>query len=373
MDDVRAVMDAAGSERAAVFGISEGGPLSVLFAATYPSRVFALVLYAASPRNVWAPDWPHGVSSDEWRGLIDGFGQGWGTPEFAARLIEGVTPSFVGDAERLDYFASFLRMSASPGAAAALMRMNMGNDVRHILPAIRVPTLVLHREQDRALGQSTASSRYMAETIPAARFVLLSGVDHFPWLGDSDAVLRETQEFLEQACHLTAIDDAEPERVLATVLFTDIVESSERAAALGDRTWRELLGRHHELIRRQLVRFRGREVDTAGDGFLASFDGPARAIRCARAIVDGIGELGIEIRAGPGRTAHRRVRALRREGGRHRRPHRCACGVRSGRRRGARVEHGEGPRRRLRPHVRGPRHARAQRSRLMAAVRRRAG
>ena len=298
MDDVRAVMDAAGSERAALFGISEGGPMAVLFAATYPRRVFALVLYGTTPRPVGAPDWPHGVTQDQWRGLIDGFGQGWGTREFAAEVIRGVTPSYVGDEERLDYFASFLRMSASPGAAAALMRMNMGIDVRPVLPAIRVPTLVLHREGDRALGQLPEGSHYMAGKIPGARFALLPGVDHFPWLGESESVLQETEAFLQEAWRATAWEETEPDRVLATVLFTDIVGSSERAASLGDRAWRELLERHHELVRRQLVRFRGQEVDTAGDGFLSSFDGPARAIRCAYAISEEIRELGLEVRAG---------------------------------------------------------------------------
>ena len=293
MDDVRAVMDAAGSERAAIMGVSEGGPMSALFAATYPERTFAVVLYGSPSRYVWAPDYPWGAKREEYRRALEETERRWGTPDYADELLQWLAPSVADDEEFKHWFRTWLRLSASPGAACDLDRMNMEIDVRHVLSAIRVPALVLNRAEDRA-----DRARHLAGQIPGARYVELPGRDHAPWVGDADALVDAVQDFVRGVWEDRVWEEAEPERVLATVLFTDIVGSSEKAASLGDRAWRDLLERHHELVRRQLVRFRGREVDTAGDGFFASFDGPARAIRCACAIVEAMPDLGLDVRAG---------------------------------------------------------------------------
>jgi class 3 adenylate cyclase/alpha-beta hydrolase superfamily lysophospholipase len=288
MDDLRAVMDAAGSEQAVLFGYSEGGPMAALFAATYPGRTAALIMYASYARRVRAPDYPWGPTPEERLAELDSIEQWWGRPggQVATRA-----PSHADDPRYREWFATYLRRSASPGAALALARMNLEIDVRPVLPAIRVPTLILHRVGERELP--VAGARYLATWIPGARYVELPGDDHSLWAGDSDAIIDEVEEFV------TGVRPApEPDRVLATVLFTDIVGSTQRAAALGDRRWRELLDAHHAAVRRELARFRGREVKTTGDGFLAAFDGPARAVRCAAAIRDAVRQLGIEIRAG---------------------------------------------------------------------------
>lgn len=293
MDDVRAVMDAAGSERAAVLGLSEGGPMSVVFASTYPDRIWALVLCGALVRALWAPDFPWGYTEDEWNRASEDELRHWGEPEFTRESVRSVAPSL--DEENLQRMITLFRQGASPGAFDALNRMNKDVDVRDVLPAIRVPTVVLNRTKE--VEWLREGSRYAARRIPGARHVELPGSDHAPFAGDSESYLHEIEKFLTETWE-AGWEDAEPDRVLATVLFTDIVGSSEKAASLGDRAWRELLERHHELVRRQLVRFRGREVDTSGDGFFASFDGPARAIRCASAIVESMPELGLEVRAG---------------------------------------------------------------------------
>jgi len=288
MDDVRAVMDAVGSQRAALVGISEGGPMSLLFAATYPERTSALVLYGSYARRAWAPDHEAGRTEQEWRAMIDTIEKGWGE---GGGLDDLWGPSAAGDERYQQWAATYRRLAASPGAAVAVMQMNKEIDVRPILPAVRVPTLVVHRAGDRVVR--TEQARYLAEHVPGARLVELPGIDHTPWVGDADAILDEIEEFLTGTRH-----EAEVDRVLATVLFTDIVGSTERAAALGDRKWRDLLDGYYALARRELTRFRGREVDTAGDGFFAAFDGPARGIRCAQAISAGVRPLGIEVRAG---------------------------------------------------------------------------
>ena len=288
MDDVRAVMDAVGSQRAALLGISEGGPMSLLFAATYPERTSALVLYGSYARRAWAPDHEAGRTEQEWRAMIDTIEKGWGE---GGGLDDLWGPSAAGDERYQQWAATYRRLAASPGAAVAVMQMNKEIDVRPILPAVRVPTLVVHRAGDRVAR--TEQARYLAEHVPGARLVELPGIDHTPWVGDADAILDEIEEFLTGTRH-----EAEVDRVLATVLFTDIVGSTERAAALGDRKWRDLLDGYYALARRELTRFRGREVDTAGDGFFAAFDGPARGIRCAQAISAGVRPLGIEVRAG---------------------------------------------------------------------------
>ena len=287
MDDVRAVMDAAGSERAALFGVSEGGPMSLLFAATYPARTTALVIYGSYARRLWAPDHPYGRTQAEWDEFVRRLEREWG----GAVAVDLWAPSMVHDERFREGWAAFLRLAASPGAAAAVMRMNGEIDVRHVLPAIQVPTLILHRTGDRVTLIEQA--RVMAQRISGAKLVELPGADHVPTVGDSDALVDEIEEFLTGVRH-----GPEPDRVLATVLFTDIVAATETAARVGDRRWRELLAQHHALVRRELGRFRGREIDTTGDGFLATFDGPARAIRCAGAITDEVPALGLEVRAG---------------------------------------------------------------------------
>ena len=287
MDDVRAVMDAVGSERAALFGISEGGPMSVLFAATYPERTIALALYGTFVRTVWAPDYSWARRPEEWEARIRSVRDTWGTGAPATLFA----PSMAGDEAFRRWWAGLERTSASPGAVEALFRMNAEIDARHVLEAIRVPTLVLHRAGDRAA--KVDNGRYIAERIAGAKYVELPGDDHLAMIGDMDRLLDEIEEFLTGVRH-----DAEHDRVLATVLFTDVVGATERAAALGDRRWRELLDRHHTMIRRELAAFRGREIDTAGDGFLASFDGPARGIRAAGAIRDKVKLMGLDVRAG---------------------------------------------------------------------------
>jgi pimeloyl-ACP methyl ester carboxylesterase len=287
MDDVRAVMDAVGSERAALLGYSEGGPLCILFAATYPLRASAVITMGSYARLLSSPDYPYGRGHEAWEQWMATCLRDWGGPVgFDLRW-----PSAAKDEHARQWWARLLRMGASPGANRALQQMNAEMDVRHVLPAIHVPSLVLHSTGDRA--QDVRGSRYMAERIQGAKYVELPGNDHLPWGEDADAILDEIEEFLTGVRH-----GPEPDRVLATILFTDIVGSTEKAAALGDRHWRDLLDRHHDLVRRELGRFRGREIDTAGDGVLATFDGPARAVRCARAVSDGVHALGLKVRAG---------------------------------------------------------------------------
>lgn len=287
MDDVRAVMDAVGSERAALFGVSEGGPMCALFAATYPHRTSALVMYGSYAKRIWAPDYPWAPTPQERQKFYDAIQDGWGGVVDLATLA----PSVANDERFRQWFASYLRLSASPGAALALARMNTEVDIRHVLPTIRVPTLIIHRAGD--LDIDVGGSRYMSKRIPNAKYIELSGVDHLPWVGDQDAILGEVEEFLTGVRQIPGQD-----RVLATVLFTDIVGSTERAAALGDGRWKELLGRFFATVRKELGRFRGREIDTTGDGVLAIFDGPARAVQCACSVINAVRSLGIEIRAG---------------------------------------------------------------------------
>ena len=285
MDDVRAVMDAVGSERAALFGYSEGGPMSCLFAATYPERTAALALYGTYAKRVDPDDdYPWVATAEQRQAYADQLEREWGFESDLGSMAPNA------DAALTAWWRARARASASPGAARALLLMNSRIDVRHVLPTIRVPALVLHRSGDR--DSHLEEGRYLADHIPGARFVELAGEDHIPWI-DADQIVDEVEEFLTGVRR-----GPEPDRVLATVLLTDIVRSSERAVQLGDRGWRDLLEAHHGLVRRELARWRGQEVDTAGDGFLATFDGPARAIRCAAAIRDGLRTLGLEIRVG---------------------------------------------------------------------------
>jgi class 3 adenylate cyclase len=287
MDDVRAVMDAVGSERAALLGHSEGGNMSALFSATYPERTAALVLVGCYAKRVWSEDYPWAPEWKDRRREIEETERTWVDPE----MVRSLAPSRADDAAFVAWLTRYLRASASPRTAAQLLRMNTMIDVRDVLPTIRVPTLLLYRTGDRDVR--VEEGRYIASRIPDARLVELSGADHLMYAGDSGAILDEIEGFLTGARH-----GPEPDRQLVTVLFTDIVGSTELAVRLGDRAWREVLDRHHALVRRELGRWRGREVDTAGDGFLATFDGPARAIRCATAVAANVRELGLEIRAG---------------------------------------------------------------------------
>jgi class 3 adenylate cyclase len=287
MDDVRVVMDAVESDRAALLGHSEGGNMCVLFSATYPDRTTALVLVGCYAKRIRSDDYPWAPAPEDREREIEGIETRWGSPDMLRELV----PSKANDEAFERWVGRYLRQSASPKAAAALLRMNTQIDVREVLPAIRVPTILIYRTDDADVHVD--EGRYIAERIPGARFVEVPGADHSMWTGDATAILDEIEEFLTGVRR-----GPEPDRVLATVLFTDVVGSTELATRLGDRAWRDLLGRHHAAVRRELERWRGREVDTAGDGFLATFDGPARAIRCAVAAVDAVRGLGMEIRAG---------------------------------------------------------------------------
>jgi class 3 adenylate cyclase len=293
MDDIRAVMDAAGSERAVLCGLGDGGPLCALFAATYPERTTALVLINTAPRYVRSPELPWLPTRAEREREIEGALHTWGDPEATAERFALGSPSATEEERR--GFSRVMRFSVSPGSAAAYLRMNLDVDITGVLPLIRVPTLVMYRAEIEVLDVRTG--RYLAEHIPGARLVELPGRDFAPQLGDPDRFFAELESFLQEVVKGEAWE-VEPDRVLATVLFTDIVDSTARAAELGDRAWRRLLQQHHETVRSQLGRFRGEEVDTAGDGFFATFDGPARAIRCAFAIQDTVRELDLEVRAG---------------------------------------------------------------------------
>jgi pimeloyl-ACP methyl ester carboxylesterase len=287
MDDVRAVMDAVQSKRAALLGYSEGGPMCVLFAATYPNRTAALVTVGSFPRRLWAPDYPWGPQHDDRARWIETIKAEWGGPI----ALDDRAPSVAQDPAFRDWWARLLRMGASPTAAAALQHMNSDIDIRHVLPAIRVPTLIIHNADDPLIA--SGAGRYMAERIPDAKFVELPGRDHLPWVGNADAILDEVEEFLTGMRR-----GPDPDRILATVLFTDIVESTRKAAELGDHRWRDVLTAFQGLARDHISRFRGREIDTAGDGLLAAFDGPARAVRAATAVSADVRRLGLEVRAG---------------------------------------------------------------------------
>jgi class 3 adenylate cyclase len=294
MDDVRAVMDDLGCERAALFGVSEGGPMSILFAATYPERTWALALFGSFPCERWAPDYPWGIREEEFRRDLEEEERAWGKRTYSSELAGDLAPS--ADEETRRALAALIRQSASPGAARALSRMNREIDVRGVLAAIRVPTLVINRAGDDPFV--VEGSRYVGQRIPGARYKELPGIDHAHFSGDTEALIGQIAGFFAEAWEEGAWQETESERVLTTVLFTDIVGSTAKAAELGDARWRQLLDDHHALVRRRLVRFRGRELDTAGDGFFASFDGPARAIRCACAITESMEDLGLQVRAG---------------------------------------------------------------------------
>jgi pimeloyl-ACP methyl ester carboxylesterase len=270
MDDVRAVMDAAGLERGALFSSGGGGLVSIMFAATFPERTTALVLANSYSRLSRAADYEWGVPVPD--PLLARMERGWG----GGALVQDVAPSAADEPGFRAWWARYERLGLSPGAAVAMRRMLLEADARHLLPLVRVPTLVIHRTGNRLVDRE--HGRYLGERIPGARYVELAGSDHLVFLGDAAEMLDEIQEFLTGTRR-----GPDPDRVLATVLFTDIVASTERARELGDRRWRDLLDTHDRMVRRQLDRFRGREVKTTGDGFMATFDGPARGVRCATA------------------------------------------------------------------------------------------
>src|SRR5262245_38802847 len=287
VDDLTAVMDAAGAERADVFGISEGGAMAMLMAASHPERLNALALYGSFARLLRAPDYPYGLTDEELAKTVAVSAKGWGE----GIALGGWAPSRRGDADLREWWARLQRLAASPGMVRNIFALYPKLDIRDVLPSIQAPTLVLHRRDDRMVDIDLG--RYLADHIPGAKFVELEGTDHLFFTGDADAIVDEIEEFLTGVRPRPAV-----ERVLATVLITDIVDSTRHAVEAGDERWKELLGRHDAQVRRQLERFQGREVNTTGDGFVATFDGPARAIRCATAIRDAVRALGINVRAG---------------------------------------------------------------------------
>lgn len=292
LDDIRAVMDDAGSERAVLFGWEDGGCLCSLFAASYPERTAALILFAIWVKYSASSDYPWGWTEEQSQAFWPLLENTWGTEEFWRTDSSMLSSKMRSDPARVEAWARYARLSASPASAIAIERMNFETDIRAVLPTIRVPTLVMHRVDDTS--ERIEQAHFIGEQIRGAEVVELQGDEHAPFMGDADVVLDQVQSFVG------AIREQEDEfgRVLATVLFTDLVGSTERAVALGDRAWRDLVEPHHATIRRLLARYRGIEVDTAGDGFFATFDGPARGVRCAQAIVDAVNSLGLEVRAG---------------------------------------------------------------------------
>ena len=287
MDDLRAVMDAAGSQRAALLGTSEAGALNLLFSATHPDRTAALILLNSYARLTWAEDYPCGIRSNDAERLLEAIESGWGKGVAFEALVASQSDNEV----MRNWWARYQRQAASPGTAVTLLRRAFDTDARGVLSAISVPTLILHKAGDPFTGPE--HGRYLAERIPAARYVELTGIDHLFFAEDSARLVAEIQEFL------TGVRDAsEPDRVLATVLFADIVGSTELAAKMGDRRWQDIIQSYYAAVRDELARFRGTEINTAGDGMFASFDGPARAIRCGRAICEAVRGLGIDVRIG---------------------------------------------------------------------------
>jgi len=289
IDDVRAVLDAVDSRRAVILGISEGGAMSALFAATHPERALGLVLMGTFARMMRAPDYPIGLAESEYRKRLVALDEDDWAPAATKEWLARVGPDLLRDPAAVEWYVSYVMRGASPGANRAIRLMNEQIDIRDVLPTISVPTLVLYRSREHF----REGTRFMGEHIPGARVVELPGNEHLPWEGDRDALVDEIERFLSGMR-----DEIDADRVLATVLFTDVVDSTAKVAETGDRGWKDLLAMHDRLVRGQLARFRGREVDMAGDGVFATFDGPARGVRCAAAIVDGLKALGLDVRAG---------------------------------------------------------------------------
>jgi pimeloyl-ACP methyl ester carboxylesterase len=292
VEDLDAVMDAAGVERATLMGFSDGADLSALHAATHPQRTSGLVIYGTTAVGTVNADFPWGWSLEQWDEYLEGIRLGWGTQQYFDDLFKSVAPTAYPDDHMRHWFATYMRLAASPSAAVAIETICRDIDLRGVLGAIQAPTLVLQRIGDETLA-GVEGARDFAMRIPGARLVELPGDDALPWAGDQDSLLDEVEDFTTGVRR-----GPEPERVLATVLFTDIVGSTQRAAQLGDNEWRDVLEAHHLLARTQISRHRGHEIDTQGDGFFASFDGPARAVLCAQAIQSSVEELGLHVRAG---------------------------------------------------------------------------
>jgi len=290
LDDIDAVMDAVGSERALLFGVGDGGLVSLLFAASRPDRTLGLVLWHPEPRQTRSMDYPWGSTSEEWDSSAESIEAAWGSLDFATDQLHSVAPDIAFDRSTIEHTARMFRAVASPGSAAAMERNLRDADIRAVLPSVQVPALVLHSAREDAVGQG----RYTASMIPGAERVEIPTTDWLPFWAAADPVAEEIRQFVERIRHEEAVLD----RVLATIMFTDIVGSTSKAADLGDRAWKDLVERHHRVIRAMLHRYRGSEVDTAGDGFFAMFDGPARGVRCALAIAKAVQALGLEVRAG---------------------------------------------------------------------------
>ncbi len=292
LEDVEAVLDAVGSPKTTLVGLWDGCLTAVLYAATHPDRVASLVLFGSSPAQMAAADYPWGWDEARWSEWLASIREGWGTRAWVVRNARWMGPGMLDDPAELEHWIAYTRLSASPSSAEAVMRIHMDTDIRQVLPVVDAPTLVLHRTGDQV--EVIDAGRYVASKIRGARFVELAGDDGIPWIGDADAVLGEIEAFVT--------GDAGPrtrtDRRLGTVLFTDIVGSTERVVSLGDAVWQQRLTKHNEVVRRELARRSGRFIDSAGDGILATFDGPAAAIWCAHAIMHGVRAIGLELRAG---------------------------------------------------------------------------
>jgi len=293
MDDIRGVMDAAQFKDAVLLGMSEGVPMSILFAASYPSRTRGLVLCGGEAKGTWSPDYPWAATKEQWEASFEWDERNWGTKEWVKRAVSFLAPSRLEDEKFTNWLGEMFRMGASPGVDIALEKSEMNMDVRSILPTIHVPTIVIHVTGDKACN--IGEGRYIAGHIPGARFVELPGVDHMFFVDSqlTDRILSEIQRF---ALELEPVTN--PDRMLATILFTDIVDSTRKAADLGDTKWQTILEQHNSMVTNEILRFRGTVVKNTGDGFLATFDGPTRAIKCACGVTQSVKKLGIEVRAG---------------------------------------------------------------------------
>jgi class 3 adenylate cyclase len=290
MDDVRAVLDAVGAGPAVLWSGHEGTRLAILFAATYPERTRALVLYDPTARGLWAPDYPWAPNEEEWLEKLGEVRAPWGDRDYLAKRARDHCPVAAQDDAFVEWYIRYLRRSASPSAAVAYYRMMMEGDVRGVLPTVRAPTLILNRPQARD------EAKYVADRIPGTKMIEIPGLlDGYSWTDPelNGIMLRETKQFVTDLSPARA-----PDRVLATLLFSDIVDSTPQAASLGDSAWRELLERHHAVVRGVLARYEGKEIDSSGDGFFASFEGPGRAIECARTLHEELGALGLQVRVG---------------------------------------------------------------------------
>jgi class 3 adenylate cyclase len=292
MEDLRVVIDSAEFKRPVLFGGSDAGCICALLAATHPDRTSALIVYGPEARGTASGDYPWAWTSEEWEVYLADMDAGWGTDEYATRMFQWLMPSARVDPEQQRWWRTMQRLSATPSSMIAIERIWAELDIRPVLPTIQAPTLILHRRGDPV--ERVEAGRDFAQRIPGARFVELAGDDWPVWAGDQKALFDETESFLRGIRE----EEAELERVLATVLFTDIVGSTRKATAVGDRAWRELVEHHHTVVRAMLGRYRGVEQDVAGDGFFATFEGPARGVKCAQAIVDAVRPLELEVRAG---------------------------------------------------------------------------